>query len=58
MRELWGVFVILIVCPFLGALPLIAWINQALSRRQLAKAGTGNIGVAASFYHGLFPSTP
>ncbi len=51
MRELWGVFVILIICPFLGALPLIAWINQALGRRQLAKAGTGNIGVAASFYH-------
>ncbi|NWF58774.1 MAG: glycerol-3-phosphate acyltransferase [Fischerella sp.] len=52
MLELWGVLTILIVCPLLGALPLIAWITQALKGRQLAEIGTGNIGVSAAFYHG------
>ncbi|MFQ4146579.1 glycerol-3-phosphate acyltransferase [Chlorogloeopsis sp. ULAP02] len=52
MSELWGVFVILIVCPLLGALPLIAWIIQALKGLQLAQVGTGNIGVSSAFYHG------
>ncbi len=52
MLELWGVLVIVIVCPLLGALPLIAWIAQALKGRQLAEVGTGNIGVSAAFYHG------
>ncbi|OKH11593.1 pyruvate phosphate dikinase PEP/pyruvate-binding protein [Fischerella major NIES-592] len=52
MLELWGVLVIVVVCPLLGALPLIAWITQALTGRQLAEVGTGNIGVSAAFYHG------
>jgi phosphoenolpyruvate synthase/pyruvate phosphate dikinase/glycerol-3-phosphate acyltransferase PlsY len=52
MSELWGVFVILIVCPLLGALPLIAWMIQALKGLQLAQVGTGNIGVSSAFYHG------
>ncbi|BAZ65581.1 pyruvate phosphate dikinase PEP/pyruvate-binding protein [Fischerella sp. NIES-4106] len=52
MLELWGVLVIVIICPLLGALPLIAWITQALTGRQLAEVGTGNIGVSAAFYHG------
>jgi pyruvate,water dikinase len=52
MLELWGVLVIVIFCPLLGALPLIAWITQTLAGRQLAEVGTGNIGVSAAFYHG------
>ena len=52
MLELWGALIILIVCPLLGALPLIAWITQALKGRQLAQMGTGNISVSAAFYHG------
>ncbi|WP_414579150.1 glycerol-3-phosphate acyltransferase [Anabaena sp. CCY 9402-a] len=52
MRELWGALTILIVCPFLGALPVIAWITYALKGRQLAQIGTKNISVSAAFYHG------
>lgn len=52
MRELWGALAILIACPFLGALPIIAWITYALKRKRLAQLGTGNISVSAAFYHG------
>ncbi|AFZ22989.1 phosphoenolpyruvate synthase/pyruvate phosphate dikinase [Cylindrospermum stagnale PCC 7417] len=52
MFELWGILLILIACPALGALPLIAWITYALKGRRLAQIGTGNISVSAAFYHG------
>jgi phosphoenolpyruvate synthase/pyruvate phosphate dikinase/glycerol-3-phosphate acyltransferase PlsY len=52
MFELWGILVIFIVCPVLGALPLVAWITQWLTKRQLAHVGTGNLSVSAAFYHG------
>ncbi|WP_088242956.1 glycerol-3-phosphate acyltransferase [Calothrix rhizosoleniae] len=52
MIELWGALIILTVCPILGSLPLIAWIVQAFTGRQLAQVGTGNISVSAAFYHG------
>ncbi|WP_373526753.1 glycerol-3-phosphate acyltransferase [Nostoc sp.] len=52
MFEHWGVLVILIACPLLGGLPLIAWITYALKRKQLSQIGTGNISVSAAFYHG------
>ena len=52
MRELWGALVILIVCPLLGALPLISWITYALKKRHLAQIGTRNVSVSAAFYHG------
>ncbi|WP_017652996.1 glycerol-3-phosphate acyltransferase [Fortiea contorta] len=52
MFELWGALIILIGCPLLGTLPLIAWITRALKGRQLAKVGTGNVSVSAAFYHG------
>ncbi len=52
MSELWGILVILIVCPLLGALPLIAWMTEALSEQKLAHIGTGNISVSSAFYHG------
>lgn len=52
MIELWGALVILIICPLLGALPLIAWITYALKGRQLSQIGTRNVSVSAAFYHG------
>ncbi|WP_375511815.1 glycerol-3-phosphate acyltransferase [uncultured Nostoc sp.] len=52
MFEPWGVLVILIACPLLGGLPLIAWITYALTRKQLSQVGTRNISVSAAFYHG------
>jgi len=52
MLQVWGAIAIFIVCPLLGGLPLIAWITYALTGRQLAKLGTGNISVSAAFYHG------
>jgi len=52
MINFLGILIILIVCPLLGAIPLIGWITYALSGKQLANVGTGNISVAAAFYHG------
>jgi phosphohistidine swiveling domain-containing protein/glycerol-3-phosphate acyltransferase PlsY len=52
MLELWGIVIVFVVCPLLGALPVIAWLTQAMTGRQLAQIGTGNIGVSAAFYHG------
>ena len=52
MLQVWGVLAIFILCPLLGGLPLIAWITSALTGRNLAKLGTGNISVSAAFYHG------
>jgi pyruvate,water dikinase len=52
MSQLWGLLVILIACPLLGAIPLIAWITYALKGKRLAQIGTGNISVSAAFYHG------
>ena len=52
MFEPWGVLVILIACPLLGGLPLIAWITYALTGKKLSQVGTRNISVSAAFYHG------
>ena len=52
MLQVWGAIAIFIVCPLLGGLPLIAWFTYALTGRQLASLGTGNISVSAAFYHG------
>jgi len=52
LTQVWGVLLIFVLCPLLGGLPLIAWINYALTGRNLARLGTGNIGVQAAFYHG------
>jgi pyruvate,water dikinase len=52
MFHLWGLLVILITCPLLGAMPLIPWITYALKGKRLAQIGTGNISVSAAFYHG------
>jgi phosphohistidine swiveling domain-containing protein/glycerol-3-phosphate acyltransferase PlsY len=52
MTQVWGVLLIFIVCPLLGGLPLIQWITYGLTKRNLARSGTGNISVSAAFYHG------
>ncbi|MFB2739208.1 glycerol-3-phosphate acyltransferase [Umezakia ovalisporum] len=52
MIEIWGALVILIACPVLGGLPIIAWITYFLKGRQLSQIGTKNISVSAAFYHG------
>lgn len=52
MIELWGALTILVVCPCLGALPVIAWITYALKGKRIAQIGTKNISVSAAFYHG------
>ncbi len=52
LTQVWGSLLIFTVCPLLGGLPLISWITYALTGRQLAKLGTGNISVSAAFYHG------
>ncbi|MDJ0713700.1 MAG: glycerol-3-phosphate acyltransferase [Prochloraceae cyanobacterium] len=52
LTQVWGALLILLVCPILGGLPLISWITYAITGRQLAKLGTGNISVSAAFYHG------
>ncbi len=52
MMQVWGTLIVFIVCPLLGGMPLIAWITLALTGRNLARIGTGNIGVQAAFYHG------
>ncbi|MEA5575815.1 glycerol-3-phosphate acyltransferase [Anabaena sp. UHCC 0451] len=52
MFQLWGLLVILITCPLLGAMPLISWITYAIKRQRLSQIGTGNISVSAAFYHG------
>lgn len=52
MLELWGIVIVFIVCPLLGALPVIAWLTQMMTGRQIAQIGTGNISVSSAFYHG------
>lgn len=50
--QVWGLLLILIVCPILGGLPLIAWVTSALTGKNLRQVGTGNVSVSAAFYHG------
>ncbi|MGL5873045.1 MAG: glycerol-3-phosphate acyltransferase [Xenococcaceae cyanobacterium] len=52
LAQVGGILAILLICPLLGGLPLIDWITYALTGKQLAKLGTGNVSVSAAFYHG------
>lgn len=52
LTQVWGLLLILLVCPILGGLPLIAWIVKFLTGQNLQQIGTGNISVSAAFYHG------
>ncbi|MBD1913945.1 MULTISPECIES: glycerol-3-phosphate acyltransferase [unclassified Leptolyngbya] len=48
----WAVLILLVGCPIVGGLPLIAWITRVVARKQLRELGTGNVTVSAAFYHG------
>lgn len=50
--QVWGAFLIFVVCPFMGGLPLSGWVTRIVSGRQLKELGTGNVSVSAAFYHG------
>ncbi|GAB4461530.1 MAG: glycerol-3-phosphate acyltransferase [Elainellaceae cyanobacterium] len=50
--QLGGVLLIFVLCPVLGALPLIEWVVRGLTGKRLSKLGTGNVSVSAAFYHG------
>ncbi len=52
VTQLWGALIIFIVCPIIGAIPLIDWLTYAISGKELTKIGTGNVSVSAAFYHG------
>ncbi|HEY9808887.1 MAG TPA: glycerol-3-phosphate acyltransferase [Halomicronema sp.] len=52
LTQFWGLLLILLVCPILGGLPLIAWIFKVYTGKNLKQMGTGNISVSAAFYHG------
>jgi phosphohistidine swiveling domain-containing protein/glycerol-3-phosphate acyltransferase PlsY len=47
-----GAIAIWVLCPLLGALPLVEWITLALTGKRLSQLGTRNISVSAAFYHG------
>lgn len=48
----WKVVLLILVCPLIGGLPLIAGITRLLAGKKLSQLGTGNISVSAAFYHG------
>jgi len=52
IAQLLGAFLIFVLCPILGALPLIQWLSYRLTGQDLKRLGTGNISVSAAFYHG------
>ncbi|MBW4516311.1 MAG: glycerol-3-phosphate acyltransferase [Timaviella obliquedivisa GSE-PSE-MK23-08B] len=52
LTQVWGLLLILLLCPILGGLPLIRWMTRSLTGKDLAKIGTGNVSVSAAFYHG------
>ena len=52
LTQLGGAILICILCPLLGALPLISIIFSLRHRQDLRQLGTGNASVSAAFYHG------
>lgn len=52
LTQVWGALLIFVLGPLIGGLPLIRWIVQFLTGRDLKQQGTGNISVSAAFYHG------
>ncbi|WP_198016826.1 glycerol-3-phosphate acyltransferase [Rubidibacter lacunae] len=52
MSEIWGAIAVFVLCPILGALPLVEWTTLVLAGKRLSRVGTGNISVSAAFYHG------
>jgi glycerol-3-phosphate acyltransferase PlsY len=52
LTQVWGAFLIFVLAPIIGGLPLTGWVTRLVSGQQLAKLGTGNVSVSAAFYHG------
>ncbi|WP_035989710.1 glycerol-3-phosphate acyltransferase [Leptolyngbya sp. KIOST-1] len=52
LTQVWGAFLIFVLAPVVGGLPLTGWSTRLISGRQLRRVGTGNVGVSAAFYHG------
>lgn len=52
LQQVGGVLLIFLICPILGALPLLQWLVYGLTRIDLRQVGTGNVSVSAAFYHG------
>jgi len=51
LTQLWGAFFIFLICPILGALPLIHWLTLTFKGQDLRQLGTGNVSVSAAFYY-------
>ncbi|MBE9159487.1 glycerol-3-phosphate acyltransferase [Nodosilinea sp. LEGE 06152] len=52
LTQVWGAFLIFVLSPIVGGLPLTGWSTRLLSGQRLRRVGTGNVGVSAAFYHG------
>ncbi len=52
LQQVGGVLLIFLICPIVGALPLLQWLVYGLTRIDLRQVGTGNVSVSAAFYHG------
>jgi phosphoenolpyruvate synthase/pyruvate phosphate dikinase/glycerol-3-phosphate acyltransferase PlsY len=52
LTQLGGVFLIFILCPLLGALPIVSIIFSLRHGQDLRRLGGGNESVSAAFYHG------
>ncbi len=52
LTQLGGVFLIFILCPLLGAWPIVPMIFSLRHRQDLRRLGGGNGSVSAAFYHG------
>ena len=52
LTQVWGAFLIFVLCPIIGGLPLTGWVTRLVSGKRLRELGTGNVGVSAAFYHG------
>lgn len=52
LTQVWGAFLIFVLSPTVGGLPLTGWSTRLLSGKRLRRVGTGNVGVSAAFYHG------
>jgi phosphohistidine swiveling domain-containing protein/glycerol-3-phosphate acyltransferase PlsY len=52
LSQVWGAFLIFVLSPIVGGLPLTGWVTRLVSGKNLAQVGTGNVGVSAAFYHG------
>jgi pyruvate,water dikinase len=52
LTQVWGAFLIFVLAPAVGGLPLTGWSTALLTGQRLRQLGTGNVGVSAAFYHG------